>query len=89
LIPVLLAPWKKLRSKIPSWVKEYGLILLEFLVLVGYVVAIVVNVIPTETVRKLIRQTSVVRGEKLGYGQTTAILIWFPFFFSCLKQTIG
>jgi len=89
LIHVLLSPWKKLRSKIPSWVKEYGLILLYFLVMVVYVVAIVMGVIPTEKVRRLVRQTSMIRSEKLGYGQTTAVLIWFPFFFACLKKTIS
>jgi len=45
-----------------------------------------------EEARKLVMQTSGAQPageEKWGYGQTTAILLWFPFFFSAIKEIIS
>jgi len=89
--PLLILPWKLVRNKIPEWLKKHGVNILFCFILWVYVADIIMSVVPTEQVRKLVKQTSgpQTSEEKWRYGQTTAILLWFPFFWSSIKETIS
>jgi hypothetical protein len=89
---VLVRQWKMMWRRIPSWLKNYAHIIIQFFVIGLYAGEIPMSFYRLEKVRKLALQTIEAQptgAEKWGYGQTTAILIWFPFFFSAMKETIS
>ncbi len=92
LAPGFLARLWKMWGKILSWLKRYSGIILYLFAIKLYVFIISANAYELAFVRSLVIETGGVQPageEKWGYGQTTAILLWFPFFFSAIKETIS
>lgn len=90
--PRLARLWETVWIRVPSWLKNYAHIIGQFFVIGMYVGLLPLNLHRLEKVRKLAVQTSGAQPtgeERWGYGQTTAILLWLPFFFSAIKETIS
>lgn len=90
--PLLARPCKMVWSRIPTWLKNYADINFNFLLIGLYAGDIPLQFYRLEKVRKFGLQMSGAQRageEQWGYGQTTAILLWLPFFFSAIKETIS
>jgi hypothetical protein len=82
---------KVLHRIIPEWLRKHGETIFLVSVLLLNVVSVIANTIVTEYVRGLLKKMT---GDQLpdngwSYGQTTAILLWFPFFWTASKETIS
>ena len=92
LISVLGIVFGKFLLKItPAWLRKHGEVTFFIIILLMNVSSIVVNAIVVGDVRNILKKLS---GDQLpdngwGYGQTTAVLLWVPFFWSLLKETMS
>ncbi|KAE9373303.1 hypothetical protein N431DRAFT_406712 [Stipitochalara longipes BDJ] len=91
VIGILTGVFAKIIAKIcPAWLMKHGEITFDISVLLLNLISVVGNAVITEDVRgKLIKLS----GDQLpdagwSYGQTTAILLWLPFFWGVVKETI-
>jgi hypothetical protein len=89
-VPAVLAtPFKIMWRNIPAWVKRHADIVSHFVMVLGYAGTIPLNLYRLNRIRNLVLQTSQSVEESWGYGQTTAVLLWFPFLFYAVKETIS
>jgi hypothetical protein len=92
VLGILSGAFKKVLFKItPKWLQRHGQSTFFVLVLLLNLVSIVINIMAIEHVRDLLKKLS---GDQLPdsgwtYGQTTAILLWLPFFWASIKETIS
>jgi hypothetical protein len=75
----------------PKWLRKHGETIFLIVVLLLNLTSVVSNTIVTEYVRSLLKKMT---GDQLpdhgwSYGQTTAILLWIPFFWTVLKETMS
>jgi hypothetical protein len=75
----------------PKWLRKHGETAFFVFFLLLNLLSIISNTIVTEHVRDLLEKLS---GDQLAdngwtYGQTTAILLWLPFFWAAFKETIS
>ena len=75
---------------IPQWVKKHGLNIFVTLLLLYYVSVIIVDAVKLNNVRRILEKMSggVVQND-WGYGETTAILLWAPFVWATIKETVS
>ncbi|KAN0098706.1 hypothetical protein V8E51_014369 [Hyaloscypha variabilis] len=91
VIGILTIAFAKIIARIcPAWLLKHGEITFDISVLSLNLFSVIINAIVVEEVRgKLIKLS----GDRLpddgwSYGQTTAILLWLPFFWGAIKETI-
>ena len=75
----------------PVWLQKNGEITFDITILTFNVFSVVGNAIVVEEIRDKLMSLS---GDQLpddgwSYGQTTAILLWLPFFWGAVKETIS
>jgi len=79
--------FKTVWNMVPAWFKKHGLAIVEMLFLGLYSAAAIGDLILAEYGRQTLIESmgDQERNGDWGYGQTTAILIWFPVLWSALK----
>ena len=83
---------KRMLLKImPEWLKTHGVSIWLVLVLLLYVCDLIMASIKLNTIRNWIAKIGgdQFQDNQWGYGQTTAVLLWLPFFWDALKQLIS
>jgi hypothetical protein len=93
VLPKLLAKffrWIKsiLLRIMPGWLKRHGESIFMILVLLLYVYDVLSASIRLNTIRNWIEKIVGARfqDDQWGYGQTTAVLLWVPFFWDAIKE---
>lgn len=90
--PFLANMWRKLGQIVPSWLKTHWSAIFNIGLVAIYALNTLLNIHLLYDQRALIlkmNETKTGQETNWGYGQTTAIVVWLPFFYSAAKETMS
>ena len=82
---------RRIATMIPQWLKTHSAGLIFTIILLFYTSLVILDTLMIEEFRSTWRKISgdLFRDNEWGFGQTTAILLWAPFAWNTLKESIS